>query len=175
MAETIPDVKSIVQIWLQEHSALLFAFAYRWTGSSQSAEDIVQSVFVRVVKHFSKVHAAKNVRSYLMMMTRNEAIRYSERNMATMDDLDEFSVDPSDNEVHVENRDCVQQALQRLSEEHRRVLLMYYFEESSYQEIAEGCSIPVGTVMSRLSRAKEALRKTLIELGVDDLVKEVRS
>ena len=175
MAETIPDVKSVVCEWLSTYGPDLYAFAYRWTGDSQTADDIVQSVFVRVVKHFAKVHAANNIRSYLLRMTRNEAIRSSTKGLQTLENIEPPSVDESNATGDFENRDCVQQVLQKLSDQHREILLRYYFEEASYQEIAESCAIPIGTVMSRLSRAKDAFRSALIELGVGDLMKEARS
>ena len=67
-------------------------------------------------------------------------------------------VDPID-------REELAAALDELPEESRLVLLMFYFEELSYQQIAEQLEIPMGTVMSRLSRAKEHLRRRLAELA----------
>ena len=64
-------------------------------------------------------------------------------------------------EVHSIDREELAAALDELPDEFRLVLLMFYFEDLSYQKIAEQLDIPIGTVMSRLSRAKEHLRRRL--------------
>ena len=61
------------------------------------------------------------------------------------------------------DRDLVHAAIHELAEEFRVVVLMFYFEELSYKEIAEQLAVPLGTVMSRLSRAKNHLRERLAE------------
>lgn len=176
MTESESDARACVQRWVEDYGQVLFAFAYRWTSDQQSADDIVQSVFLRALRHFAKVQAAENQRSYLLMMTRNEAIRYGQRRCVTKEDWSQQS-DPSPGGEHrLEQVDCIQNSLAKLSEDHRRILLMFYFEEASYQEIAEACAIPMGTVMSRLARAKESLRRHVIESERQaPLAKETRS
>ena len=63
------------------------------------------------------------------------------------------------------NREMVQQALEKLPVPFREILLLCEVEEMSYQEVSESLSIPMGTVMSRLSRARKALRRDLLAKG----------
>jgi RNA polymerase sigma-70 factor (ECF subfamily) len=63
------------------------------------------------------------------------------------------------------DRDCLQSALDELPDEFRLVVTMFYFEELSYRDIAAALKLPLGTVMSRLSRAKGRLRQRLAEGG----------
>ena len=64
--------------------------------------------------------------------------------------------------------ETIQSILEKLPEKYKTVLIFYYMEDSSYQEIAEMLDVPIGTVMSRLSRAKQMMKKALLRLTIDE-------
>jgi RNA polymerase sigma-70 factor (ECF subfamily) len=104
-------------------------------------------------------------RSWLYTVLRNGFLKSRRKNRpisAESLDLDMESVSepaPSDDEI---DRERLQLVLDTLPDEYRLVLVMFYFEEYSYREIAAQLDVPIGTVMSRLSRAKQRLRRGLL-------------
>ena len=82
---------------------------------------------------------------------------------STLADLDMGEVPQPAAELQAVDAEELQQVLGELSEDLRLILLMFYFEELSYKQIADDLEIPIGTVMSRLSRAKQKLRERLGE------------
>jgi RNA polymerase sigma-70 factor, ECF subfamily len=148
---------------VDRYGRMLYAYAYRLTSSAADAEDIVQNVFLRAVKNCDRLAEASNLQAYLYAMVRNEAIRWRQSKFAanTTAELDEVQQMDNANEV---DRDWLQTGLMKLPESSRRILLMFYFEDATYKEIAEALEVPIGTVMSRLSRAKQSLREELEQL-----------
>ncbi|TXI03848.1 MAG: sigma-70 family RNA polymerase sigma factor [Rhizobium sp.] len=149
---------------IEEHSALLYRYAYRLTGDAYDAEDLVQQTFLLAHQHRDQLRDAQAARGWLISIVRNvflKSIRHRGRGRS-LEEIDEPSMLEAslDEPIHLE---VLQQALLELSEEFRSPLVLYYFEEFSYQEIAKQMGVPIGTVMSRLSRAKAYLKKRLTE------------
>jgi RNA polymerase sigma-70 factor, ECF subfamily len=147
---------------IEQHAALLYRYAYRLTGDGHDAEDLVQHAFLLAHQRQHQLRHAGAARGWLLAIVRNVFLK-SIRNRVrgrSLDQIDEPQTsDPhADSVVDVEE---LQQALLELNEEFRSPLVLYYFEEFSYQDIADHMGVPIGTVMSRLSRAKAFLRKRL--------------
>jgi RNA polymerase sigma-70 factor, ECF subfamily len=143
---------------------LLYAYAFRMTSSSVDAEDIVQNVFLRAMQNHESIAQASNIQAYLFAMVRNETAKWMMRNkrVKTVDDIESVS-DGQANETSDIDVDWLQVGLMKLPDAFRRILLMFYFEDASYKEIADAMEVPIGTVMSRLSRAKQALKEHLTQ------------
>jgi RNA polymerase sigma-70 factor, ECF subfamily len=149
-----------------EHHQAVYRYAYRLSGSVADAEDLSQQVFLSAQQKLYQLQNPEKVRNWLFAMLRNEFLkdRRRGRRLGTPDPT--LSVawlpaeTPSDEGI---DREKLQQALNSLSAEYRTVLLMFYFEDLSYREIAEQSAIPIGTVMSRLARGKRSLRAALFE------------
>jgi len=148
---------------VREHHAVLYRYAYRLTGRVQDAEDLVQQTFLVAQQKLDQVRSADTARAWLFTVLRNAFLKArGKQNVAPLVGLDvDLSVliqerfhDPIDAEA-------LQQALTDLPDEFRLVVLMFYFEDKSYKQIAETIDAPIGTVMSRLSRAKAHLRRRL--------------
>ena len=153
---------------LVKHFEVVFRYAYRLTGCRSAAEDVTQEVFLRAFKAIEQLRDPLAERGWLLTIARNEFARWcrlatNQRTTSTEDDVaDHVEAGESD----LERRDWIQSALEQLPPEFRSVVLMFYFEQLSYTEIAESLAIPIGTVMSRLSRAKSQLKRCLDELAL---------
>ena len=147
---------------------VVFRYAYRLTGCRSSAEDITQEVFLRAFKSIEQLRDPLAERGWLLAITRNEFARWCRLAAAqrTISAQEDFADQVEGGERDLERRDWVQAALEHLPVEFRSVVLMFYFEQLSYAEIAESLAIPIGTVMSRLSRAKSHLKRCLDEIAL---------
>lgn len=150
---------------IDEHHEAVFRYAYRLTGCSASAEDIAQEVYLRVFRSIHQLRDEQAAKGWLMVIVRNEFTRwYKKLRPSTSLDQDSFpqeQIGVSDPTEIVVRCDWIQEAMQQLAPEYRTVIGMYYFEELTYAQIAEQLQIPIGTVMSRLSRSKKSLREEL--------------
>jgi RNA polymerase sigma-70 factor (ECF subfamily) len=144
----------------------------RWlTRNEDDARDIVQDAFLRAFKFFDGFRGG-NSRSWLLSIVRNTGYTWLEKNrkhdLATVFDEEMNEVeDPASNPeaLLLKNADqeMVRQALEGLPVEFREVTILRELEGMSYKEIAEVTNVPIGTVMSRLARARKQLQKDLTE------------
>jgi RNA polymerase sigma-70 factor, ECF subfamily len=148
----------------------LYNFACWLTHDSTEAEDLVQETYAKALRGFSSFQPGTNFRAWMYRILRNTFLTSRTGLKATAmvpldaEDADELPAGPETPEtVLISNseRQSVQEALEALPVHFREILLLCETEEMSYQEISETLSIPIGTVMSRLSRARKALRKIL--------------
>lgn len=143
----------------------------RWlTGNRTDAEDVLQEACMRAFRALSSIRDA-NPRAWILAIVRNTAFTWIAKNrpkvMVTTDDEGTFEraglemVEPqaSPEAVLIEKADSehLQNAIAALPIAYREVLVLREIEELSYQEIAKALSIPIGTVMSRLARARNLL------------------
>jgi RNA polymerase sigma-70 factor (ECF subfamily) len=153
------------------HFDRLFNFACWLTHDRQEAEDLVQETYVKALKGFSSFQPGTNFRAWIYKILRNAFLtsRTGLRVTATVpldlegdeENLPKVQETPESILLQRSDRELVQQALEQLPVPYREVLLLCEVEEMSYQEIAATLSIPIGTVMSRLSRARRALRASV--------------
>jgi RNA polymerase sigma-70 factor (ECF subfamily) len=148
----------------------LYNFAHWLTRSRTEAEDLVQETYAKALKGFSSFRLGTNFRAWMFRILRNTFLASRTGLQATMtlsleseEEEPELAGDGDTPEtilIERSNRQ-LQSAIDSLPVYFREVLLLCDVEEMSYQEIAETLSIPVGTVMSRLSRARKTLRDDL--------------
>jgi RNA polymerase sigma-70 factor, ECF subfamily len=147
----------------------------RWlVRGSHDAEDVVQDACLRAVRYFGTFHGG-NARAWLLRIVRNTAIRWRQKNRAHQlaTELDEQihgqfgdGLNPEALLLQLADTHLVEQAMNHLPIRLREVLILRELEGLSYKEIAEVVGVPMGTVMSTLSRARERFR-----LAVSDLVR----
>jgi RNA polymerase sigma-70 factor (ECF subfamily) len=148
---------------VDQHFESVYRFAYRLSGTSHDAEDISQQAFLDAQRKLDTLREPDKVRAWLFMIVRN-LYRRRIRDQATHGEVAlEVLVEPAGEERVEQSLDSesLQQVLNSLPEEFRSVLLLFYFRELSYREIAEQLNVPIGTVMSRLSRGKQQLRERI--------------
>jgi RNA polymerase sigma-70 factor, ECF subfamily len=151
----------------------LYNFARWLTQDRQEAEDLVQETYVKALKGFSSFRPGTNFRAWIYQILRTSflTLRTGLKSTATVpldmesdqENLPAVNDTPESILLQRADRQLVQEALGRLSLPHREVLLLCEFEEMSYQEISTTLAIPIGTVMSRLSRARRAFREAVQE------------
>jgi RNA polymerase sigma-70 factor (ECF subfamily) len=162
----------------------LYNFAHWLTQNREEAEDLVQETYAKALKGFSSFQLGTNFRAWMYRILRNTFLtsRTGLRVASTVsldaeEDGPELAVENETPETILlkrSNSQLVQSAIDDLPVHSREVLLLCEVEEMSYQEIAETLSIPIGTVMSRLSRARRTLRGHLErKLQGDEAVKRM--
>ena len=138
----------------------------RWlTRDEHDAEDAVQEASLRALRHF-RTFGGGDGRAWFLRIVRNTCYgRRRHGGQAPFDEEQHSSARPqSDPEtmlLRIADAASVSQALSRLPERYRQLLVLREFEGLSYRELADAIGRPIGTVMSRLSRAREALRAEL--------------
>ena len=148
----------------------LYNFAHWLTQNRDEAEDLVQETFMKALRGFASFQPGTNFRAWLYRILRNTFLTSRSGLQATRTsplDVEDETVGASTTTPETillgrADQQMVQKAIAALPVHSREVLLLCEVEEMSYQEIAETLGIPVGTVMSRLSRARRALRELLV-------------
>jgi RNA polymerase sigma-70 factor (ECF subfamily) len=151
----------------------LYSYALVLTRNHAEAEDLVQETYVRAIPAMGRLRVGGNTKGWLFTILRNVWLNQlgKWRNGPQMIEMDvgdgvadsivEPSEDSHDLYVSKPEAEQVRAAIQKLPEEFREIILLREYEDLSYQEIASVLDCPVGTVMSRLGRARAKLRGLL--------------
>lgn len=141
----------------------VYRYAFRLAGNGDDASDLAQQTYLQAGRRLHQLREIERCRSWLLAIVRTcflKSIQRRRPSLATDLDLEIRQVTASDSQANID-REGINIALTELPESDRVILLMFYFEELSYKEIAHQLDIPIGTVMSRLSRAKKRMREEL--------------
>lgn len=142
----------------------------RWlTRNDQDAEDMVQEAYLRAFKYFDGFHGT-NSRAWLLTIVRNTCYTWLQHKQAPelttsfdeeLHSSESEAFNPEDLLLHSVNAQFLREALEELPVEFREVILLRELEGFSYKEIATIMDVPLGTVMSRLARARKRLQHEL--------------
>jgi RNA polymerase sigma-70 factor (ECF subfamily) len=147
--------------------ASLYNLAHWLTQNPHEAEDLLQETYLKAIKGFGSFQQGTNFRAWMYRILRNAFLTSRtglSMRMTEPLDLEEENIVPTVSDTPESmllaraDQQLVQDALERLPLPFREVILLCDVEEMSYQEIAEALGVPMGTVMSRLSRARKAMR-----------------
>jgi RNA polymerase sigma-70 factor, ECF subfamily len=159
---------------LREYLDGLYSYAMVLSRNPTEAEDLVQETCLRALGAINRLRPDSNIKSWLFTILRNIWLNQLRQRKIAPDTIDvdaeerpeNWVVDPSKDPyaAFVSNleREQVQQAIEQLPLEFREVILLREYEELSYEQIAAMLACPVGTVMSRLARARSKLRDLLL-------------
>ena len=149
----------------------LYNFARWLTQNREEAEDLVQETYAKALRGFGSFQPGTNFRAWIFRILRNTFLTSRTGLQATMTvslDAEEqepalpvTSETPESILLQRSSQQMVQDAIEQLPVIFREVILLCDVEEMTYQEIAETLAIPMGTVMSRLARARRSLRESL--------------
>jgi RNA polymerase sigma-70 factor (ECF subfamily) len=157
---------------MRRYSAKLVRYGRRFLSSDDSIGDVVQDVFIAVYENINDFDATRRFSPWVYRIAHNafvDVLRRRSKEPLSLEQLELDRIIPhpiyealeeSEKEKE-EMRVLVERELRALTGAQREVLDLYYFEDFSYQEIADILHIPIGTVGIRLSRAKQALRKRM--------------
>ena len=149
----------------------LYNFARWLVHNSNDAEDLVQETYLKALRSFASFRRGTNFRAWIFQILRNTFLsscsKLDRRMTVAMDSEEDFpgflttSATPESLLIEHSGNDAVRCAIEQLPVIFREVILLCDVEDASYREIAEILSIPVGTVMSRLARARKAVRESV--------------
>ena len=156
------DVRQLVS----DYHGLVYAIAYRLTGNPQDAEDVTQQTFLQAQQCIHQLRQPDNPGPWLGAIARSAWLKSRRRRRPVL--AGTLEIDLADVPENLPDREDIdaeqlQSALDELPDEFRLVVVMFYFQQHSYKEIAKELEIPIGTVMSRLARAKTQLRRRLTD------------
>jgi RNA polymerase sigma-70 factor (ECF subfamily) len=158
----------------------LYNHACWLTGDRADGEDLVQETYAKALKGFSSFTEGTNLRAWMFRILRNAFLNsrtglaasktgYLEDEDVKLDETSTHEVTPELLLLRTESEDSTFAALESLPVGHREIILLCDVDEMSYREIGQVLDVPIGTVMSRLSRARSGLRAALgakLKVGV---------
>jgi RNA polymerase sigma-70 factor (ECF subfamily) len=144
----------------------VFRTVYRLVGS-QYADDVTQQVFIQVFRHLDRFSGESAFSTWLYRVTVNEALQHLRQHRTRR--ADALLVEPEDTRPdsnrQIEERELLDRALAEIDSDLRVVFVLREVDGLSYEEIAKTMDVPMGTVASRLSRARQELQEQLRRLG----------
>lgn len=146
--------------WVRDHYRFLLRSAWAMTGSRAVAEDVVQDCFTSAWKHRSQLRQAELARAWLFQIMRRGALRHMVPGPQSLEDSEEAASRAAP-ESGIDDRLDVVKALRRVAPIHREVLVLYYFDDMPAARMAEALEVAPGTVLSRLARARDALKAAM--------------
>jgi RNA polymerase sigma-70 factor, ECF subfamily len=161
----VPAGQRSLQRLVDDHYASLYRYAYRLTGSASDAEDLTQETFCQAQLKLNQLRDKDRVKGWLFSILRNAYLHrrrtQKHEGLVSLDGLAEPAERAAEALPEIDP-ERLQRALDEMPEEFRTPIILFYFEEFSYRDIAEQMEVPLGTVMSRLARAKSHLRARLM-------------
>ncbi len=157
---------------LLSHLDGLFGYAMTLSNDRTAAEDLVQETYAQATTHIERLREDSNLKGWLFTIMRNlwlKQLRHSRSGpeFVALDDVNssrwafDNSDDPEVLYVRIWEREEIRTALERLPVAHREVIILCDIEGFSYKEMAELLDCPVGTIMSRLARARAKLKRVI--------------
>jgi RNA polymerase sigma-70 factor (ECF subfamily) len=155
-----PDFRQLLVQYLPH----LRAVARSLTGHRDRADDLVNDTILKALSAEAQFASGTNLKAWLMTILRNHYInglRRSRIEVETVDEIPEAALPTAPNQEHVVEMHEVAAALQSMSVEHREILVLVSAAGLSYEEAASVCGCAVGTIKSRLNRARSELKRLL--------------
>ena len=154
---------------IDAHYEALYRYAYRLSGNSSDAEDLTQDTFGKAIARLAQLRDPERAKSWLFRILRNAYLHRirddRRRKLVPLEAVGDLADRVPEAPPEVDSA-ALQEALDELDETFRTPVILFYFEDFSYRDIAEQMDLPIGTVMSRLARAKGYL-KTKLYPGLD--------
>ena len=166
------------EAFVRAHQDMVFATAVRLLGNPEEAEDVAQSVFLKAFEQFGTLSSSPTAAGWLRTVARNTCLNHLSRYRSRWGLFSELGSPPSDAEPGYESslrapdsplrdleradeRGRLEQALRDLPAHQRVPLVLFHFEDASYEEIARALRISLSKVKTDIHRGREALRKRL--------------
>lgn len=158
------------------HQHLVFRTALAITGDAEAAADLLQDVFLRLHRFSDHIDPTRPIEPWLYRITANQSYTWMKRSnfwLSLVEEKIEWLAGTAKNlvvhQTFNDENQTINQALAALPIQQRIVVVLYYLNDLSLQEIGEVLDIPVGTVKSRLHYGREKMKKTLLQSQTDQL------
>ncbi len=169
VSDVLKGNKEAFEVLVRKYDRKLFNLACRITGDHEAAMDITQNSFIKAYDRLADFDPSYKFFSWIYRIATNESLNFLKKSRQTVniDGLSPFKSrvsdipGPEDEMIKNENEHMVQNALMKIREDSRVVLIMKYFIDLSYSEICEILSIPEKTVKSRLYSARQEIKNIL--------------
>jgi RNA polymerase sigma-70 factor (ECF subfamily) len=171
----------LYQTEMVPHMTLLYNYALRLTGNEDDAKDLLQDTYLKAYRFIDKYEEGTNAKAWLFRILKNSFINNYRKSVRTPDQVEYDAVEEfvdliRDHSLQTTDlrkdfydnllEDEVVTAMDSLTEEFRTIIILSDLEEMTYEEIAEILEIPLGTVRSRLHRARKAMQEKLYSYAV---------
>ncbi len=163
-----PSSKMDFNTLLSQHYTRLYQLAYAWTHQTSVSEDLVQETLLKAIEHQHQLNDLDQLLPWLCKILHNlyiDKMRYQQQWQWMEEEAIDFQhtqASCEDDYMKHEALTALEAAMTRLTDSQRQIITLIDLQELSYQQTAEILDIPVGTVMSRLSRARKELEKQLM-------------
>ena len=154
------------EMLVKKYHNRIINIAHSLAANRNDAEDIAQEVFLKIYHTLHGFKAQAKFSSWLYRITVNAAYDYLRKNKhktTSLDDIDYANISDNRNREDMLAKEAIQGALNKIPFDFRTTLVLKEIEGLSYQEIAEALKISIGTVESRIFRARQMLKKLLIQ------------
>ena len=161
--------RAAMEAVIRKYRSPLYFHARYIVKDHQEAYDVVQEVFIKAMRETRLFDEDFKIKAWLFRVTSNlcfNQVRNRKRRGVLLDTMmkpEAFGADQLDTVFASEQREEVMEALSHLSDDHKQILLLRYYDDLSYAEIADVLQVKLGTVMSRLSRARMRLMAVMDE------------
>lgn len=154
---------------VQRYQSKLSAYGHRFLSQREDIEDQVQEIFIKAYRNLASFDPARRFSPWIYRVAHNtfvNALRSRQRHPVILFDTDAFlphtsSSHPESDLDQVETRRLLERGIKQLDTKYREPMILFYFEDLSYQDISEIMRIPVSTVGVRISRGRSQLRRQL--------------
>ena len=178
------------EAFLLEYQDMVYATAVRLLGNPTEAEDVAQTVFLKAFERFEQIGSSPSAPGWLKTVTTNECLNHLSRYrnrwrfFSELGREDSNSVDsrisnianpgtsgPLDSDTHLDPDSALDQALHNLPPHQRVPIVLFHFDDLSYQEIAQRLGVSVGKVKTDIHRGREVLRSVLARVNPERIAR----
>jgi RNA polymerase sigma-70 factor (ECF subfamily) len=151
---------------VEDHQDMVLSIARRLGAGKEQAEDIAQEVFLRVYRNLDKFSGKSKLSTWIYRIAYNTTVELWRRRKETISfdflleegwQPESYDQSPDESTERVEQMRLLQGLIGNLPEKYRGVIVLFYLQDKSYEQVAEIMSLPLGTVKTYLHRAKKAL------------------
>ena len=170
--DTYHSAQMVVERLIEDYGQDVLKIAYLYVKDQQLAEDIFQEVFYKVMKNYHKFEHLSSEKTWLIRITINtckDLLRTSwlrrVTTFGTLEEQNQTQYEQPFDMTQSESNNELYEMIMKLPQRYKEVILLFYYEDFSYDEMAKILNIPKGTVQSRLARGREKLKKMMEERG----------
>lgn len=153
---------------IKRYQAKLSHYLRKFISDADELEDVLQTVFIKAFKNLNSFNVKKKFSSWIYRIAHNEAINHIRKNSKYSISLDDSDYDAADEKINFSRdldndlaRETIASVLRLIKDKYRQPLILYFFEEKSYEEIGEILHLPVNTVGTYIARGKKSLKQHL--------------